>query len=153
VRPRRRAPSSVQRCLAAEFCRQLAIRDPHASPQPQHLLSEFRLREVRHIQADHDGRRRSQPPPRRARDAKVRRDGHVAGALHEIPEAVVVTLLRAPPARHGPDHRPFPHAAQLLTEDAGGSADVRRRDDNSRQEVQNVRTDSSADNHHPLPAR
>src|ERR1700737_2968571 len=52
-----------------------------ASPQLQDFLSELRLREVRYIQTDHDGRRRAQPSTgRRARDAEVRGDGHVAGA-------------------------------------------------------------------------
>src|ERR1700681_3949720 len=49
-------------------------------------LSELRLRQVRYIQTDHDGRRLSQPSTgRRARDAEVRGDGHVACALDEIP--------------------------------------------------------------------
>jgi hypothetical protein len=74
-----------------------------ASPQLQHLLSEFRLREVRDIQTDHDRRRRTQPATRRgARDAEVRGDGHVPGAVDEMPKAVVVALLRAGRGRHGP---------------------------------------------------
>ncbi len=79
------------------------------------------------------------PFGRRARDAEVRGDGHVPGALDEIPKSVVVALLRAG-LRHGHDHRPFPDAAQPL-EDIRA---VRRRDDNSRGKVQNVRGDSSA---------
>ena len=79
-----------------------------ASPQLQDLLSEFRLREVRHIQTDHDRRRRAEPATRRrARDSEVRGDGHVPGALDEIPKPVVVALLRAGRGRHGDDHRPF----------------------------------------------
>ena len=89
-----------------------------ASPQLQDLLSELRLREVRHIQTDHDRRRRAQPATRRrARDAEVGGDGHVPGALDEMPKAMVVALLRAGRGRHGDDHRPFPHAAQLLEDD------------------------------------
>ena len=72
-----------------------------ASPQLQDLLSEFRLREVRHIQTDHDRRRRAEPPTRRrARDAEIRGDGHVAGALDEIPQPMVIALLRAGRGRH-----------------------------------------------------
>ena len=56
----------------------------------------------------------SHPRGRRARDAEVRGDGHVPGALNEIPKPVVVALLRAGRGRHGHDHRPFPHAAQPL---------------------------------------
>jgi len=72
-----------------------------AAPQLQDLLPEFRLREVRHIQTDHDRRRRAAPPTsRRARDPEVRGDGHVPGALDEIPKPVVVALLRARRGRH-----------------------------------------------------
>ncbi len=59
------------------------------------------------------------PTRRRARDSAVRGDGHVPGALDEIPRPVVVALLRAPRGRHGDDHRPFAHAAQLLEDIAG----------------------------------
>ena len=45
------------------------------------------------------------------------RHRHVPGALDEIPKPVVVALLRAGRGRHGNDHRPFPHAAQLLADD------------------------------------
>ena len=111
-------------------------------------------RQVRHVQAHHDLRCRAEPPTgRRARDPEIRGDGHVPGALDEIPKPVVVALLRAGRGRHGTDHRPFPHAAQLLEDECGS---VRRRDDNSRGKVQNVRGDSSArchaslDGHAPL---
>jgi hypothetical protein len=53
---------------------------------------------------------------RRARDSEVRGDGHVPGSLDKISKAVVVAL-RAGRSRHGNDHRPFPHAAQLLDDD------------------------------------
>jgi hypothetical protein len=67
-----------------------------ASPELEDLVSEFRLREVRHIQTDHDRRRHAEPPTRRrARDAEVRGDGHVAGAVDEMSKPVVVALLRA----------------------------------------------------------
>jgi hypothetical protein len=89
-----------------------------ASSQLQDLLSELRLSEVRHTQTDHDHRRRAKPPTRRrARDSEVRGDGHVPGALDEMPKPVVVALLGAGRGRHGHDHRPFPHAAQLLEDD------------------------------------
>ena len=57
------------------------------------------------------------PTGRRARDPESRGDGHVPGALDEIPKPVVVALLRAGRVRHGDDHRPFPHAAQLIEND------------------------------------
>jgi hypothetical protein len=57
-----------------------------ASPQLEDLLLEFQLREIRHIQTDHDRRRWAEPPTRRrARDAEVRGDGHVAGAVDQMP--------------------------------------------------------------------
>ena len=118
-----------------------------ASPQLQDLLPEFRLREVRHIQTDHDRRHRAEPPTRgRARDAEIRGDGHVAGAADEVPQPMVIAPLRAGRGRHGDDHRPFAHAAQLPEDDAGRPPREpdRLRDDNSRGKVQNVRGDSSA---------
>jgi hypothetical protein len=88
------------------------------SQQLQDLPSELWLREVDYIQTDHDRRRRAKPPTRRrARDSEVGGDGHVAGALDEIPKPVVVALLQASRGRHGNDHRPFPRAAQLLEDD------------------------------------
>jgi len=54
---------------------------------------------------------------RAGRDPEIGGDGHVPGALDEIPKPVVVALLRAGRSRHGNDHRPFPHAAQLLEDD------------------------------------
>jgi hypothetical protein len=86
-----------------------------AFPQLQDLLPEFRLREIRHIQTNHARRRRAEPPTRRgARNAEIRGDGQVAGALDEFPEAMVIALLRAGRDRHADDHRPFTLAAQLL---------------------------------------
>jgi hypothetical protein len=95
-------------------CRELL----DAAPQLQNLLSELRLSEVRTIQTDHDRWRGAKPPTRRrARDSAVRGDCDVPGALNEIPKPVVVALLRAGRGRHGDDHRPFSHAAQLLEDD------------------------------------
>ena len=72
-----------------------------AAPQFEDLLSELRLREIRHVQTDHDRRRRAQPATRgRARDAEVGRDGHVPGALDEMPKAMVVASLSAGRGRH-----------------------------------------------------
>jgi hypothetical protein len=67
-----------------------------ASPQLEDLLLEFRFREIRHIQTAHDRWRRAEPATRRrARDAEVRGDGHVPGAVDQMPKPVVVALLRA----------------------------------------------------------
>jgi len=55
------------------------------------------------------------------RHAEIRRDGHVPGAVDEMPKPVVVALLRAGRDRHGDDHRPFARTAQLLEDDAGRS--------------------------------
>jgi hypothetical protein len=98
---------------------------PDPSPQLQDLLSELWLCEVGTIQTDHRRRRRAQPPTRRrARDAEIRGEGHVPGAVDEMPKAVVVALLRAGGGRHGHDHRRFPLAAQLLEDDGVASAGV-----------------------------
>jgi len=85
-----------------------------ASSELEDFLSEFQLGQVRHVQADHRGRRRAEPPPcRRPRNAAISGDGQVPGALNELAQPVVVALLRARRGRHGNDHRPFHHAAQL----------------------------------------
>jgi hypothetical protein len=98
---------------------------PDASPQFQDFLAELRFSEVHNIETDHDRRCSAQPATRRrARDSEVRGDGHVAGALDEISKAVVIALLRARRSRHADDHRPFPHAAQLLEDDTSVRADV-----------------------------
>jgi hypothetical protein len=76
---------------------------------------QFRCRQVRHVQANHDRWCFAEPPTdRRARDPEIHGDGQVPGALDEIPKPVVVALLRASRGRHGDDHWPFAHAAQLL---------------------------------------
>jgi hypothetical protein len=62
------------------------------------------------------------PAGRRARESAIRGDGHVPGALGEMPKPVVVALLRAGRGRHGNDHRPFAHAGQLLVDDGPRSA-------------------------------
>src|ERR1700676_979127 len=93
-----------------------------------------------HIQRDHNRRRRAQPATRRrARDAEVRGEDHVSGAVDEVLKPVVIALLRTARGRHGPDHRPLPPAAQLL--ENGGERPPR--DDNSRGKVRKVRADSS----------
>ncbi len=71
------------------------------------------------MQTNHDRGRRAKPPTRRrARDSEAGGDGHVLGALDEIPKPVIVPL-RAGRGRHGHDHRPFAHAAQLIEDIAG----------------------------------
>jgi hypothetical protein len=54
---------------------------------------------------------------RRAGDSEICGNGHVSGALDEIPKPVVIALLRAGRSRHSNNHRPFHHAAQLLEGD------------------------------------
>ena len=91
----------------------------HASPELQDFLVERQRPQVRHVQAHHDLRCLAEPPTgRRARDSETRGDGHVSGVLDKAPKAMVVAVLQAGRGRHGHDHRPFPHAAQLL-EDVG----------------------------------
>jgi hypothetical protein len=81
-------------------CRELL----HASPELQDFLPEFRCPQVHHIQAHHDLRCLGEPPTgRRVWNPKVRGDGRVPCALHEIPKPVVVALLKA---SHSDDHRP-----------------------------------------------
>jgi hypothetical protein len=104
------------------------------------VLSELRFSDVRSLQSDHDRRHRAKPSTRRrARDSEVGGDGHVPGALDELPKPMVVALLRAGRGRHANDHSPFHDAAQSLKDPRA----VRRRDDNSSGRVQNVRGDSS----------
>src|SRR5262249_9542179 len=55
--------------------------------------------------ADHDHRRLAEPSTgRRARDAEIRRDRDVSGALDEIPKPVIVALLMPSRRRHGDNH-------------------------------------------------
>jgi hypothetical protein len=56
--------------------------------------------------------------------------------MDEMPKAVVVALLQTGRGRHGPDHPPFSHPAQLLEDDGERPS---RCGDNSRGKVQNVR--------------
>src|SRR5467141_1919713 len=58
-----------------------------------------------------EGEAQTLPTGRRARDPEIRGDGHVPGAVDELPKPVVVALLRAPRGCHGDDHRPFAHEA------------------------------------------
>src|SRR3989441_9508410 len=72
-----------------------------ASPQLQDLLPELQLGEIRYLQTDHGRRRRAEPSTRRrARDTEIRGDGQVPGTLDEIPEPMVIALLRAGRGRH-----------------------------------------------------
>ena len=89
------------------------------------------------------GAARSHPRAVERRDSQIGGEGQVPGALDEIPEPMVVALLRAGCGRHPDNHRPFADAAQLLR---GRCGSVRWRDDNSRSQVHNVRGDG-------LPAR
>jgi hypothetical protein len=61
--------------------------------------------------------------------------------------AVIAAPQTASRARHGDDHRPFAHAAQVLAETAGRPAagDGPLRDENSLPKVQNVGGDSCAE--------
>ena len=96
----------------------------HASPELQDFLLEFRCPQVRHVQADHDLRCLAEPATgRRARNSEIGGDGHVPGAVDEIPKPVVVALLRTPRSRHEDDHRRFGSrrsTAQPLEDIAGG---------------------------------
>ena len=56
---------------------------------------------------------------------------------------MVIALLLAERDRHADDHPRFAHAASTPQDDAG----LRRRDDNSRTKMQNVRGRSSAATH------
>ena len=79
-------------------------------------------------------------------DSELRRHGHVASALAEMPKPVVVALLRACDDRHGTRSLTGPsHCSNSSTtmESAVGS------DDNSRSKMQNVRRDSSDVRHRP----
>jgi hypothetical protein len=83
------------------------------------LLVEVQLAPVCPVQTDDDRGPPVEPPTDGlARDAEIRREGHVTGPADEIPEPVVIALLRAGPARHADDHPPFGCTAQLLGEDA-----------------------------------
>jgi hypothetical protein len=82
----------------------------------QNLVPKFRLCDVRDVDTDHNCRRRSEPPTRRrARNAEIRGDGRVPSASDEIPEPMVIALLRARRRFHATDHRHFVDTAQLLT--------------------------------------
>ena len=74
------------------------------------------------------------------------RDGHVPGALDELPKPVVVALLRAPRGRHGMmiGGSPAPLNSSRRLRAVRRRETVRRSDGNSRRKVQNVRGDSSA---------
>jgi hypothetical protein len=139
----RESRASTQGDGEPKECRELL----HASPEFQDFLLEFRCPQVRHVQAYHDLRSLAESPAgRRTRDPEIRGEGHVPGALDEIPKPVVVALLKPPRGRHGDDHPAFAYAAQLLKDIAAvrRRETVRRSDDNSRRREQNVGGDSPA---------
>ena len=95
-------------------------------PQLQDLLPQFWFCEVCHIKTDDDRGSGAEPPPcRRARDTQVRGNSQVSGASDEIPEPMVVALLRARGSPHLDDRRSFARPDQIL-EDLAGSTGVRR---------------------------
>jgi hypothetical protein len=90
----------------------------HASPELQDFLVEGRRAQVRHVQAHHDLRCLAEPPTgRRARDSETRGDGHVPGALDEVPKAVVSRCCRRAVVRVDMIIDPSLYAAQLLEDD------------------------------------
>ena len=96
-----------------------------ASLQFHDLLPTFRLCEVRHLHTDHDRRRRAEPPTRcRVRHTEVRGDRQIPSALDEVPEPMVIGLLRRDVVDTPDDHRPFADAAQLLNDDSEASVAV-----------------------------
>ena len=112
----RESRASQQGQRESKECRELL----DASPERQDFMLKFRGPQVRHVQAHHDLLWPATPPTgRRARDAEIRRDGHVPGALDEISKPMVVALLTAGRGRHEDDHRPFALAAQLFEDIAG----------------------------------
>ena len=89
---------------------------------------------------NYDRRRRTAPSTRRrARDTEIRGECHVSGKADEIPESMVIALLRAGCGRHANDHRASAPAASTPPRRCGSALD-----DNSRRTVQNVRRDSTA---------
>ena len=89
---RRESRASKQGESEPKRCRELL----HAWSVPHDLLLEFPCLQVRHVQAYDDLLCVHEPPTgRRARDPEIRGDGHVPGALDEIPQPVVIALLKA----------------------------------------------------------
>ena len=87
----------------------------HSLAERNHLSLELRCVQVHDVQANHGVRYVAEPPSRRgARDAKIRRDRHVAGALDEISKPVIVAPLLASRGRHADDHRPFALGTQAI---------------------------------------
>src|SRR5262245_27040534 len=118
----------------------------HASAELQDFLLELQCLQIRDIETHHDRLSVAKPTTRRgARHAEIRGDGHVPGALDEIPKPVIVAPLTAARACHGDDHRPFAQAAQVL--DTAGrptASDGPLSDENSLPKVHNVLGDRSA---------
>jgi hypothetical protein len=110
--PERRHTTSTSRSSAA------SLRTPSA--ELEDLPSKVRLTEVRHVHTDDAPRRRTEPPTgRRARNPEIPGDGRVPGVVDQIPKPVVIAPLRAGRGRHGDDHRPSDHTAQLRREASG----------------------------------
>jgi len=66
------------------------------SPEFQDFFLEFGFIQVRHVKADYDRWCCAEPPTgRRARDAEIRGDGDVPGALDEISKPMIVAPLLA----------------------------------------------------------
>jgi len=78
------------------------------------------------------GALRSQPRAVERGNAEIRGDGHVSRVVDEIPQPVVVTLLRAPRSRHADDHPAIRSRRSTLTS-RRRSVDVAAGDDNSRE--------------------
>src|SRR5262249_54635896 len=75
------------------------------SPELLNFLLEFQCLHGRHVHGYRDPRRLSEPASgRRARNPEIGSDGQVAGVVDEIPQPVVVVLLRAPRGHHADDH-------------------------------------------------
>jgi hypothetical protein len=73
----------------------------HASPERDDFSLEFRCVQICDVQADSDLRCVAEPPARRReRDAKIRRERCVPGALDEISKPVIVAPLMASRHRH-----------------------------------------------------
>ena len=119
----------------------------YASPELQDFLLELQCLQIRDVETHHGRRSVADPTARRgARDPEIRRDGHVAGVLDEIPKPVIIAALTASRGRHMDDHRLFAYAAQVLEDivDCPPARDGPLRNENSLWTVQNVPADSSA---------
>src|SRR5262245_34744545 len=122
----------------------------HASPELQDFLLELQCLQIRDVETHHGRLSVADPTTRRgAWDPEIRRDGHVAGVLDEIPKPVIVAALTASRGRHMDDHRLVAYAAQVQKDivDCPPARDGPLRNENSLWTVQNVPADSSASVH------